>query len=56
MDSIVLNKRGEEPIYRQLIHSIREQIVHGALQPGERLPASRDLAHALGISRIRGCE
>ncbi len=52
MDAISLNKRAEEPIYRQLIRSIREQVELGALQPGERLPASRDLAHVLGISRI----
>ncbi len=52
MHTISLNKRAEEPIYRQLIRSIREQITQGALQPGERLPASRDLAHELGISRI----
>lgn len=50
--SIALNKAAEEPIYRQLIDSIRQQIEQGILHPGDRLPASRDLADMLGISRI----
>lgn len=50
--TISVNKAAEEPIYRQVIRSIREQVAEGMLQPGERLPASRDLADALGISRI----
>lgn len=47
-----LNKMTDEPLYRQLIRHIRERIVNGVWQPGERLPASRDLADTLGISRI----
>ena len=50
--SIPINKDAPEPIYRQVIRSIQEQIAQGILRPGERLPASRDLADALGISRI----
>jgi GntR family transcriptional regulator/MocR family aminotransferase len=50
--SIAINKFAEEPIYRQVMHSIQEQIARGTLQPGDRLPASRDLAETLGISRI----
>ncbi len=50
--AIVLDRDGEEPIYRQLIRSIRAQIESGDLPPGTRLPASRDLAHQLNISRI----
>lgn len=49
---ITINKTAEEPIYRQLIRSIRERIAEGALQPGDRLPPSREMADALGISRI----
>lgn len=41
-----------EPLYRQLIRAIREQIAHGDLSPGDRLPPTRDLAEMLGISRI----
>jgi DNA-binding transcriptional MocR family regulator len=47
-----ISKASEEPLYRQLIRLIRERIVNGAWPPGERLPASRDLADLLGISRI----
>src|SRR5258708_5707304 len=50
--SIAINKSGEAPIYRQVMRRIQEQIAQGTLQPGDRLPASRDLAEALGISRI----
>lgn len=50
--SILINKNAEEPIYRQVIRTLRDQITQGTLQPGDRLPASRDLADALGVSRI----
>ena len=49
---IALEREGEEPIYRQLIRHIRMQIESGSLDAGARLPASRDLAHQLGVSRI----
>jgi DNA-binding transcriptional MocR family regulator len=50
--AISLDRDGEEPIYRQLIRHVRAQIESGALPPGTRLPASRDLAQQLNISRI----
>jgi len=50
--AISLDRDGEEPIYRQLIRHIRAQIESGSLPAGTRLPASRDLAHQLNISRI----
>lgn len=50
--AISLDREGEEPIYRQLIRYIRAQIESGELLPGTRLPASRDLARQLNISRI----
>ncbi|MDG4719968.1 MULTISPECIES: PLP-dependent aminotransferase family protein [Thalassospira] len=37
--------------YRRLYHGIRAAILDGRLHPGERLPASRDLATSLGVSR-----
>ncbi len=49
---ITLDRDSEEPIYRQLIDYIRMQIDSGNLTAGARLPASRDLARQLGISRI----
>jgi GntR family transcriptional regulator/MocR family aminotransferase len=50
--TLAINKNAEEPLYQQVIRAIREQVSEGTLQPGDRLPASRDLAVALGISRI----
>jgi DNA-binding transcriptional MocR family regulator len=50
--SISLDRDGEEPIYKQLIRHVKAQIDSGNLPPGTRLPASRDLAHQLNISRI----
>lgn len=50
--TIPLDRDGEEPIYRQLIRHIRMQIESGSLIAGARLPASRDLARQLNISRI----
>jgi len=50
--SITLDRDGEEPIYRQLIRNVRLQIESGMLTAGMRLPASRDLANQLNISRI----
>lgn len=49
---ITLDRESEEPIYRQLIRSVKMQIDSGALSAGTRLPASRDLARQLEISRI----
>lgn len=50
--NISLNRDSEEPIYRQLIRQVQMQIDGGLLSAGSRLPASRDLAKQLGISRI----
>lgn len=50
--TIGLDRDSEEPIYRQLIRHIRAQIESGTLTAGARLPASRDLAQQLHISRI----
>jgi DNA-binding transcriptional MocR family regulator len=49
---VTLDRDSEEPIYRQLIQHIQSQIESGVLTAGMRLPASRDLATTLGISRI----
>jgi GntR family transcriptional regulator/MocR family aminotransferase len=40
-----------EPVYRQLEGYLRELIQSRRLGPGERLPASRELAVSLGLSR-----
>jgi len=50
--AVTLDRESEEPIYRQLIRTIRLQIDSGTLTAGTRLPASRSLARFLEISRI----
>lgn len=47
-----LDRESEEPLYRQLIRQIKTQIESGQLPAGTRLPASRELAEQIDISRI----
>ncbi len=49
---VPIDRDSEEPIYRQLIRYVRAQVDSGMLPAGARLPASRDLARQLNISRI----
>lgn len=39
------------PLFRQVYRGIRETILSGAINHGQRLPSTRDLAEQLGISR-----
>jgi DNA-binding transcriptional MocR family regulator len=39
------------PLYRQLADAIAEQITSGERRPGDRLPATRELALQLGLNR-----
>jgi 2-aminoadipate transaminase len=41
----------DSPLYRQLFEQIAERIRSGQLAPGERLPATRELAGQLGLNR-----
>ena len=38
-------------LYRQIAQQLRDLITRGEFKPGERLPAERDLARQLGVSR-----
>jgi GntR family transcriptional regulator/MocR family aminotransferase len=49
---IALDRDAETPIYTQIKHAIIRQIADGLLAPGDRLPATRDLAAELGVARI----
>lgn len=42
---------GNGPIYEQLSRALRRSILQGALKPRARLPATRQLAEELGLSR-----
>ena len=42
---------GKGPLYARLANAIAMAIYRGDLMPGERLPAERELARALAISR-----
>jgi len=49
---IRLSKKSSTPLYTQLYAQFREMILSKRLRPGERLPASRNLAKELGVSRV----
>lgn len=39
--------------FGQILLQVEEAIIDGRLQPGDRLPAQRDLAQTFGVSRRR---
>ena len=45
------DRAAERPLYRQLADHLRELMEAGRLAPGQKLPASRELAGAVGVSR-----
>ena len=47
---VVLDYRDARPIYTQISDGVREQIVSGVLQPGDKLPSVRELAGTLTIN------
>lgn len=44
---VSINKTSSKPYYEQLMLSIKEDILQGILQPGDRLPSVRELAAQL---------
>ena len=38
-------------LYEQIVHQIEKSVLKGSLKPGDQLPAERDLAMQLGVSR-----
>ena len=49
---IPLDRQSNIPLYQQIRNHFREGILSGSLAPETRLPASRQLAHDLGVNRI----
>jgi len=49
--AITLDNSSAVPLHRQIYNEVRHSILNGRLSAGSRLPSSRTLAAALGISR-----
>ncbi|MBQ8390775.1 MAG: GntR family transcriptional regulator [Oscillibacter sp.] len=49
---LIIRNSADRPIYDQIASQIKEQIISGALQPGQALPSIRALAKELKISVI----
>ena len=47
----ILNVHEATPLYKQLYHRIREQVLSGRIEAGARLPSVRNLAAELAVSR-----
>lgn len=50
--NILISNANNKPIYEQIFTQIRDQILSGALAPGEPLPSIRTLAKDLRVSVI----
>ena len=50
--NILITNTSDKPIYEQIFTQIRDQILSGALQPGQPLPSIRSLAKDLRVSVI----
>ena len=51
MPAIKMGPTSADPLHRRLYLALREVILSGQFRKGERLPSSRSLAEALGVSR-----
>ena len=38
-------------LYEQIVQQIEDSVLNGSLKPGDQLPAERELAQRLGVSR-----
>ena len=48
----MLNKNSIQPLYRQLMDIITQQIKNGTYKPGEKIPTEPELAELYHVSRI----
>ncbi len=44
---VTINKNSNRPYYEQLVIGIKEDILHGILEPGEKVPSVREMAKQL---------
>jgi GntR family transcriptional regulator len=51
-DSVILSPADALPLYQQLARHLRQLIARGALPPDQPLPAERELAERLSVSRV----
>jgi GntR family transcriptional regulator/MocR family aminotransferase len=47
-----LDRASATPLHRQIYDGVRRAILDGRLRPGQRIPSTRGLAEALGVSRL----
>lgn len=47
---IRIDPASSAPLFEQLAASVRQQVLAGAAQPGDRLPAARELAVSLEVN------
>jgi len=48
---IIIDKKSESPVYRQIIEQVAGMVRAGVYRSGDRLPTERELAVALGVAR-----
>ena len=48
---VYLPIKPKERLYQEIVEQIQQQILSGALKPGDQIPAERDLAERFGVSR-----
>ena len=50
IDNIHLDFRSGTPIYTQIVEQVKQQVISGALKPGDQLPTVRALALELRVN------
>ena len=46
----IIDSRSSTPIYSQIINEVKESIIKGIIEPGDKLPSVRELAEMLTVS------
>lgn len=49
---IAVDRKEQRPLHQQIYDGYRAAVLRGELQPGDRIPSSRDLARGLSVSRF----